>query len=146
MRKYTGSAKQEDPKDEANPLSKPYLGEARVEYKSVSSMDVPPCLDWGKGDRKLGLGDKLEPKTTMQIDQKVERDTDSIMEEKEGTEKLPKTGKGPHQWEPTDRRNYQEWCNFMNPQNWYGSGNWEATPIPPQNKGNYAKEESKSNR
>ena len=86
--------KQEETKDQANFISKPYLGETRVEYKSASSSDLPPGLYWGKGDRKLGLGEKLEPSATMKIDQKVERDTDSIMKEKEGSEKLPKTEKG----------------------------------------------------
>ena len=94
---------QEETKDGENLLSKPYLDETRVEYKSVIPMDLPPGLDLGRGDRTLGLGDKLEPKTTMKIDPKLERDTDAIMTEKEGTEKLPKTEKGPTQWEPTER-------------------------------------------
>ena len=55
LRKYTGSRKQEETTDEANLLSKPYFRETRVEYKSASSKDLPSCLDWGEGDRKLGL-------------------------------------------------------------------------------------------
>ena len=95
LRKNTGSTKQEETEEEAKLLSKPYLGVTGVEYKSASSKDLPPGLDWGKGERKLGQGDKLAPKTVAKIDQKAERDTDALMTEKEGTEKLPMAEKGP---------------------------------------------------
>ena len=55
LRKYTGATKQDETKGEAKLLSKPYLCETRVEYKSASPMDSPPGFDWGKDDRKLGL-------------------------------------------------------------------------------------------
>ena len=45
----------DETKGEGNHLIKPYLGGTRVEYKSLSSIDLPPCLDWGRGDRKLGI-------------------------------------------------------------------------------------------
>ena len=72
----------------------------------------------------------------MKIGQKVERDTDSVMTEKEGAAKLPKTEKGVDTMGTGD---YQERCNFTNSHNLYGSNNWETTPIPPKNKGSYAK-------
>ena len=61
MRKNTGQMKKEETKDEAKLVSKHYLGETRVEYKRARSNDLPPGLDWGKGDRKLGKGGKLSP-------------------------------------------------------------------------------------
>ena len=61
LRKHTGQTKQEETKDEAQLVSKHYLGETRVEYKSARSNDLPPCLDFGRKGRKLGLREKLAP-------------------------------------------------------------------------------------
>ena len=116
--------KQEKTKDEAKLLSKHYLRETRVAYKSAISMDLPPCLDWGQGGRKLGIGGKLESTATMKIDQKVERGNESIMTEKECAEKHQKTEKGAIQWGPTEWGNYHERYNDMNYQNWRWSHGW----------------------
>ena len=141
MRRRTGSMKQEETKDEEKLLSKPYLWESRVDYRRGSPMYFPPCLDWGKGGRKLGLGGKLSPKHVVKMDQKVERDADSLMTEKEGAGKLPTEGKGQKQREPIEAEwgNYHEWCNFTNFQNWYGSNNWGTATTPPRHKGSFAK-------
>ena len=69
--------KKEEIKDAAKLLNKPYLRGSRVEYKSESPTDVPPGLDLGRDDLKLGLGDKPEPKATVKTDHKVARGTDS---------------------------------------------------------------------
>ena len=47
--------------------------------------------------------------------------------------------KGPVKWTPTELGNYQERRNFTNSKNWYGPHNWGTTPMPPQNKGSFAK-------
>ena len=46
LRKNTGSTKQEETEEEAKLLSKPYLGETRLDYKSAISKDSPTGLDW----------------------------------------------------------------------------------------------------
>ena len=58
---YNESMKQGEIKGDAKLLSKPCLGDTIVEYKSGRSVDLPPCLDLGKDDRKLWLCDKREP-------------------------------------------------------------------------------------
>ena len=62
VQKYTETAKQDDTKIEGNLTSKPYLGGARVEYTSGSSMGVPPGLRLLGGARELGSREEQEPK------------------------------------------------------------------------------------
>ena len=66
LHKYTGSMRKDEIKDEEKLLRKPYLRETRVEYKSVRSMDFPPCLDWEKDVRKLGLWGKIRTKNNYE--------------------------------------------------------------------------------
>ena len=47
--------KHEEPMVEAKSLKKPYVGDTRVEYKSAISLDSPPGLELGKGNRGSGL-------------------------------------------------------------------------------------------
>ena len=60
LRRYADAIKQEETKGDAKLLSKHCLVDSRVEDKRGSSVDSPPCLDFGKDDRKLRLGGKLE--------------------------------------------------------------------------------------
>ena len=59
----------------------------------------------------------------METDQKAERDTDSIMDERENAENLPAAEKAPTQGGATDWEQYQNWYNYMNCQNWLGMNN-----------------------
>ena len=102
IQKYAEEATQEDTKVDAKLPSKPYFRGARVGYKSERSNDIPPGLSLGREDRKLGLGDKQEPKAPLKVDLRVERDTDSIMAESENDENNPVTEKAPTQGETTE--------------------------------------------
>ena len=93
----------------------------------------------GKGDRKLGLCGKLEPKTTTKIDRKAEQDTDSIMAVKEGKAKLPKTEKIPTQWGPTGWGNNHERYNDWHYHNWCVSNECGKFAMPPTHKGSFAR-------
>ena len=64
MKKYE-AAKNEAPMIEPKFLTKPFVGDTRVtrvEYKSTGSIDLPPGLELGEDNRKLGLGDKRTKK------------------------------------------------------------------------------------
>ena len=67
----------------------------------------------GREDRTLGLGGKQEPKATLKTDQKVDRDTDSIMAEKGNGENIPVTEKAPMPWDTTDWEQYHHSYNYM---------------------------------
>ena len=97
---------------------------ARVEYTIDSSEDLPPGLSLGRGGRKLGSGDKQEPKAPLGIDQKVERDTDSMMTERDNAESISVTEKAPTPGGTEDWGNYQNWYNYTNYQNWLRVNNW----------------------
>ena len=131
--------KKEWDKGEEKLPGKPYLRDTRVEYKRVSLNHLPRCLDWGKGGRKSGIGDKLEPKAIMEIGRKAERDADSITTEKGGAENPPRAANGPGQWGLSELGRYRERHNYVNFQNRYGPNSWETTPIPPKNRGSFAK-------
>ena len=76
----------------------------------------------------------------MKTGQKVERDTDPIMAERENAENIPVAEKAPMPGEyATDWGNYQNWYNYMNYQNWLGGTNGEKIPIPPKEKGSFDK-------
>ena len=63
LHRYAGSMKKEGAKEEAKLLSKPYLGENRVGYRSVNSKDLPPCVDWGERRPKIGVMGQIRTKS-----------------------------------------------------------------------------------
>ena len=123
IQRQTEEANRDDTKVGEIPPSKLYFRDARVEYKSDSSKDLPTGLSLGRDDRKLGFCDKREPKAPLEIDQKVERDTDSGMAESENAENTPVTKKAPLRGDTTERGQYQNWYNYMSCQKCLGVNN-----------------------
>ena len=67
IRRYTEEAKQGVLRLGGSP-DQTLFGGTRVEYRSEISTDLPTGLSLGRDDRKLGLGDKQEPKAPLTID------------------------------------------------------------------------------
>ena len=61
---------------DANLLTRRYVSGNRVVCETVSSGDLPPCLDLGRGGRKLGLFGEQEQKETL----KSERGNDGTFQ------------------------------------------------------------------
>ena len=127
------------PKVEAKLLSKPCVGDTRVDWENGSSVDLPPCLESGKEDRQSGIGGKNEPKTAAKTDRKMELDTDSLATEEEGAGKQPKKAITPTEWGPTNTMNYNERSDGLNYRNRRGPNEWGKARTPPRNNGSFAK-------
>ena len=92
-----------------------------------------------KGRPEIGDRRQIRTESNMGIEKKSERATDSIMAEKECTEKLPKTEKGPIQLAPTEWGNDRGRYNDRHCQNRLGPNEWRQLAAPSKYKGSCAK-------
>ena len=63
---------------------------SKEHIKGESSANLPPCLDLGKDNRRLGVVIKIEQPPETKKGQKMELPTDSLTTEKRGKHNLQK--------------------------------------------------------
>ena len=94
-----------------------------IPFKSDVKSKLPPGLNFGADDRKLGVWPKTEQPPTTQEDRKMEIDNNSISTEKEKPTQHLKTEQTPEQWE-TSAYDPNVWRGGVNYNDWFGPSGW----------------------